>query len=91
MVEHPAVECLKCCIGRALQWVEDVRIKDTGPLSAKITVEHSYPAGIDIAPYVKPVIDRHLITQCIVYTVHYVKVRHGSGTLRATRSKPARQ
>ena len=87
--EAPTKLCFIRCVGELLQWVEDVDIDDSQPGTLKIEVLHSYPEGIDIGPWVVPVLERHL-AMGVAYTISYRIVPPGSGELRASRCKPAR-
>lgn len=87
--EAPTKDCFLRCLGNLLQWVEDVEIDDSQPGTLKIEVLHSYPAGIDIGPWVVPTLEHHL-AMGVGYTISYRVVPAGSGKMRAARCKPAR-
>ena len=47
---------LKQVLLDSLPWVEDVRLDDSAPGFLAVEVIHSYPQGIDIRPWIKPLV-----------------------------------
>jgi hypothetical protein len=51
--------CLEECIHSHLNWVEMVRV-DEQPDRVVVAVAHSYPEGINISPWVIPIVVEHV-------------------------------
>lgn len=64
-------------------WVESVYISTNDELrSMDLIIEHSYPPGVSVAPYIKGVI-RDMVRSNINVEVTYQKVKPGHGLIVA--------
>ncbi len=60
--------CLEECVVKAMQWIEGVEVTFAGQstvdinrrIQLNVTVQHSYPEGIDIGPYIRPEVEKHV-------------------------------
>jgi len=86
----PKIDCLPRCIMAKLPWVEDVILVPMSESFTLVEIAHSYPAGVDIRPYVTPIVEAHT-PEGYRLSVEYLEVPPGTGVSRRKRLEGLKQ